>query len=314
MKKLFIYFTFLSAGLSLFSCSPRVLTNVVKTYPASSSPDSVYVFMADDPVPNSAERLGTVQVLDRGTTTRCKFDQVMQLAKEETAKTGGNGLLITDHKEPSIWGSSCHQIAGLMLRLSDMTVDTQSPHPVLEYYTEQKQVYEEMKERSRAPANTLTVSAGYGWITSKTYTPYGTYNSKGGMEWKIEYDHVYGSGLGFGIQYSGFHASFSSDIYMRLTYIAPSFIARFKANSWVFKFGVGIGYFGYNDSGAYNSSNIGMSTDAAAEYMLSPHFGLGVSLSTITGRTSGPYDSQLPDGEISGVRRINLQGGLRYYF
>ena len=47
------------------------------------------------------------------------YEQVVALAKLETAKNGGNALALTDHRKPSLLGSSCHQIAGDMLWIGD---------------------------------------------------------------------------------------------------------------------------------------------------------------------------------------------------
>ena len=56
-------------------------------------------------VPNTAETIGRVSVVDRGTSTNCRYDQVLHLAQEATGKIGGNGLAITNHQKPSFWGS-----------------------------------------------------------------------------------------------------------------------------------------------------------------------------------------------------------------
>ena len=103
--------------LLFVSCSPKVVTALAKTYPEVVLPDSVIVIEMGETVPNSAEAIGRVSVVDRGFSTQCKYHQVVYLAKEATGKAGGNGLVITNHMEPSFWGSSCHQISGLMLHL-----------------------------------------------------------------------------------------------------------------------------------------------------------------------------------------------------
>mgnify|MGYP000976502267 CR=1 FL=1 len=109
-----------TAMLLLTSCSPKVVTHIVRTYPNPVPADSVYVIEPGDTVPNTAETLGSVSVVDRGTSRNCRYDQVLRLAQEATGKNGGNGLAITEHVKPSFWGSSCHQINALMLRLTDM--------------------------------------------------------------------------------------------------------------------------------------------------------------------------------------------------
>ena len=70
-------------------------------------------------MPETAERIGSVQVVDGGASTKCNYEQVVALAKLETAKNGGNALALMDHRKPSLLGSSCHQIAGDMLWIGD---------------------------------------------------------------------------------------------------------------------------------------------------------------------------------------------------
>ena len=60
-------------------------------------------------------------------STKCNYDQVVWLAKQETAKAGGNALALTDHRKPSLLGSSCHQIAGSMLLVSDTVAFRAAP-------------------------------------------------------------------------------------------------------------------------------------------------------------------------------------------
>ncbi len=55
-------------------------------------------------------------MVDAGLSTRCSYDQVIDLAKKKTAENGGNALALTQHRRPSMW-SSCHQISGNMLFL-----------------------------------------------------------------------------------------------------------------------------------------------------------------------------------------------------
>ena len=304
-------------SLLLSSCSPRVITSVTKNYPPLSA-DSVLVFLPGEPVPNEAEEIGTVAVVDRGTTTKCSYNYVVKLAREETAKNGGNGLWITDHSEPSVWRSSCHQISGKMLYLTDISIDPSAPNPLVEkekaLRQTQMQLQREAQQKMQAPNNTIIADVGYGWILSKIYTPLNEYKGKGGMQWRLVYEHVFRGGLGFGLEYSDFSTDFPEGGTLSQTYIGPSFIGRFKSDKWLFKTGVGIGYFGYKEKGAYSTSSVGFSVALGAEYMLTPNIGLGVSLNTQSANLKQPEGTQLPDGMHGGMYKLDLQGGLRVYF
>lgn len=297
----------------LSSCSPRILTNVMVIY-RPVPVDSVRVFMPGEVVPNSAERIGEVAIVDRGTTTKCSYEYVVQQAREETARNGGNGLLITEHVTPSVWRSSCHQIAGWMLYLKDLEIDSSVPNTLMESLEETRQGYEKQRERGKVPRNTINVDFGYGWITSKIYTPSGVYKSKGGLEWKIEYDHVFRGGIGFGLQYMGYKTDFPYGESLNLTYIGPSFVGRHRTANWLFKYGIGAGYFGYNDNNRYKTSSVGFSVNLGLEYMFTPNLGLAVSFNTHSARLKSPEGTELPEDEVSGIAKIGLQGGLRVYF
>ena len=122
LSVLLVSFLFLMTG-----CAPKVITNISKSYPASVTADKVRLYELGEAVPASAERIGNVSVVDNGVSTKCNYDQVVWLAKQETAKAGGNALALTDHRKPSLLGSSCHQIAGSMLLVSDTAAFRAAP-------------------------------------------------------------------------------------------------------------------------------------------------------------------------------------------
>lgn len=122
LSVLLVSFLFLMTG-----CAPKVITNISKSYPASVTADKVRLYELGEAVPASAERIGNVSVVDNGVSTKCNYDQVVWLAKQETAKAGGNALALTDHRKPSLLGSSCHQIAGSMLLVSDTVAFRAAP-------------------------------------------------------------------------------------------------------------------------------------------------------------------------------------------
>jgi len=286
----------------------------MKTYPDIVAVDSVIVFEPGDNVPTSAEVLGNVAVVDKGNTTKCKYDYVLELAKTETSKVGGNGLAIVEHITPSFWGSSCHQIRGVMLHLTDMEIDDNSTPLNNSMAITNNKFIEEQAEEHRAPKNTITVSMGYGVITSKIYNYSNgeVYNSKGGLDWRIQYERIYNKGIGFGLMYSGFKTSFPDiEGNVMLSYFAPSFVGAYKTKAWILRYGLGIGYFHYNEK-FYSTGGVGFNYDLSAEYMISENIGLGFTMSGIS--SSLNQDIDLPGNERHGINRINFLGGLRFYF
>ena len=79
----------------------------------------VAVYGIGEVVPENAEVIGNVSVLDGGFTTHCDWETVLETAKQEVRAAGGNGIEIVQHSYPGQNGSNCHQIAAYMLNISD---------------------------------------------------------------------------------------------------------------------------------------------------------------------------------------------------
>lgn len=298
--------------LLLSACSPKVITKIVKTYPESVYADSVHVIEPGEVISHAGDTIGHVSVVDRGFTTKCQYDYVLRLAQEATAKNGGNGLAIIDHRKPSVW-SSCHQISGLMLYLSDREVDTLKVNAgqmmgEITPLDPIKRLFE-----YRVPANSFEASIGYGWITSKLYDVDGReLDSKGGMEWKLAYRHLWKNGWGAGLLYSGYKKSFvGGDI--NLSYIAPECSWGARSKKWILRGGIGAGLFVYHEPG-YSVSSLGIHVSFNVEYMVADHWGLGFSANTVSASLPKQDNVVLKDNERNGIARLNILGGVHYYF
>lgn len=104
----------------LYSCSPKIATNLSKKYPALDYKQDVLVIGLQQPKPKEAEVLGEIKIGDSGFTTDCDYETVIESAKMEARKVGGNAIKITKHKQPSTFGSTCHRITAEILRLPDV--------------------------------------------------------------------------------------------------------------------------------------------------------------------------------------------------
>lgn len=312
-------------GIILFliiGCSPRITTRLTKVYPPIISSENVTVYKIGDTIPEQTDPIGYITVDDKNGV--CNKDKnVLQIACEETARNGGDGLLIT-RTEQTTEGNNLRKMEGIMLRLHLEKENLTPPLLISEYRRMQKIAEEEWMRRYGAPSNTFSVSIGPGIIYSKIYSATKTYRHKTGLDWKLEYNRVSRKGFGFGLLYSGFYTQFpdehftvgnrTKEAYMLLTYIAPAFVGRFKINDWILKFGIGLGYAGYNDGGLEILSGIGFHTDFGFECKLSKYIGLGIGMSAI--------DFIMPDqewvnydkDERSGITRWNIQAAIHYYF
>ncbi|MDC7217994.1 MAG: hypothetical protein PQJ28_03120 [Spirochaetales bacterium] len=70
-------------------------------------------------IPEAAIQLGEIKIGDTGFSTNCTWEVVIEKAKEEARKAGGNAIKITEHRPPSVMGSSCHRIKAAILKLED---------------------------------------------------------------------------------------------------------------------------------------------------------------------------------------------------
>lgn len=121
MKKILLLFAMFTL---LASCDTKKMTNVL-VYRAPIS-ETVEVKGVGESIPENATFLGSVSVGEKGATkTRnCTYQAVINDAMHLTRTMGGNLMVITEHKEPHTYGSTCHQIAANVYY-----VDRNSPKP-----------------------------------------------------------------------------------------------------------------------------------------------------------------------------------------
>lgn len=311
LSVLFVSFLFLMTG-----CAPKVITNISKSYPASVTADKVRLYELGEAVPSSAERIGNVSVVDNGVSTKCNYDQVVWLAKQETAKAGGNALALTDHRKPSLLGSSCHQIAGSMLLVSDTAAFRAAPLSKALDLEEEAVV-----EKSSFEHNTIYANIGYAFVTSKFYLPPGgSGHPKNGLDWQVGYDWISRSGFGAGLLYSGYKSSYiysGIDINVGLTYVAPQFVMKQIINRWIVEEKIGIGYFSYRESArgiSESLSGVGYNFSLGAEYLLSKHVGVGLNIGYVGGSLPKQENVSYDKGDYSGLFRLTFDAGVRFHF
>lgn len=271
------------------------------------------------------EYIGIVKVTDGGFATNCGLDRVVEIAKKKTADCGGNILQLTEHKLPSVWGSSCHRIEGRMLWMAD-TVRWDSAHNAEPMVTVINNTSTERirksKQTNKVATNTLYGSIGTGWITSKIYMPENTNGSiRTGLDWTLGYDWISKDNWGLGAKYSGYHSSCTikdNNLGVTMTYIAPQVVYKSAYKNWIFEEHFGLGYFSYHESIAFlggTTSGLGYNFDLGAEYLISKDFGLCANLGYIGSRLSG-MDKYLPEDShtFGGIFRINLMAGIKMHF
>ena len=318
---------------TLFSCSPKIVLNKIQEYPSLSQEDTIMIVNEGEKVPVAATLIGQVAILDRSFTIRCRYDQVLKIAKEETRKAGGDILQITDHLLPGV-ASSCHQISGNILKsgISDSTYNTQTTF----YNYSVNNVLN--KVRPLPPRVDFSFNVGYGWLP-KTEGLTGTdkqFDDKltSGLAWDLAFHH-YIKNFGWVIFYSGY----SSDSYYEKTnmdhnvlfsYIAPLFCTKYSFNKkWMINGEVGVGYLKFSDKissgiekGKTYVSTVGFNYGIGIEYKLNKHMGIGISFNEIVGSAFLKNIKMenvhsiiaYNDYDRINLNRFNLLGGIRFYF
>lgn len=316
MKILNLLFVFFLPFI-LGSCAPKVLTDIVKKYPSRVVVDSVRLYEVGQEVPESAELIGSVKVVDSGASTKCNYDQVVALAKQETSKNGGNALALVEHRKPTLLGSSCHQIAGNMLWIDTPDLETGGISAL------STPVYDDNAITSKKPFlhSTIYANIGYAFMTNKFYLPQGASgNPKQGIDWQLGYDWVSRSGFGAGLMYAGYKSSYtysSMDVNVGLVYVAPQFVMKQKAGRWGIEEKFGLGYFKYHESAkgiSASLSGFGYNFLFGAEYYLSEHVGIGANLGYIGSSLPKQDNIDYKDGEHSGIFRFHVDMGIRFHF
>ena len=311
-------FLILFLPICLGGCAPKVITHIERSYSPRVTAEEVLLYGVGQTVPESAELIGTVKVVDSGASTKCNYDQVVALAKQTTSKSGGNALALTDHREPSLLGSSCHQIAGNMLWIDDATNLEAEIAPLVSPSGRDNNAG---VSKSSFHHSTIYANIGYAFMTNKFYLPNGASgHPRKGMDWQVGYDWVSRSGFGAGLRYSGYKASYSYshvDVNVGLAYIAPQFVMKQKVGRWGIEEKFGIGYFKYRESAkgvSESLSGFGYNFLVGAEYYLSDHIGIGANLGYIGSSLPKQDNIDYKDGEHSGIFRLHLDAGIRFHF
>ena len=162
--------------------------------------------------------------------------------------------------------------------------------------------------------HTFFANAGYTAILSTIYlreSSSGSLNE--GLEITAGYNWTSRRGLGVGVVYSGGFISARRGGFertSRIHYIAPEFVARQRVGRrWLFRESAGIGY-GLTGS----RGGVGIHESVSAEFMLTRFLGLGV---TVGGQWLIVDSPDVDDGaelNLAGIFRVQLGGGIRFYF
>lgn len=334
------FFVFGCVSFFIAGCSPKVMTEVVKSYPVTRAYD-VRLFEAKDTLPSVAEVLGHASV-EKGTES-----DVETMVKVETAKVGGNAFAVKE-KSSSFMGRSC-RMDGYMLRFPGTRLEVDLALGGLaanRFWTDTG--HEVVQDEEKDGTSTLYLNAGGGFLTSELRTPGGVGvwgHPRRGTEVQAGWDWVGQRGLGGGLFFSAYHSRAygiesplelaDERFHMNFFYIGPEFVARlFFSDYWSVKTGLGLGAF-FSREKVRGNSRLDYGLDGwgghfqlGLEYRLAEHVGVGVNGGYVLGWFPGKDfareffsgdglgelgDSGKHEG-LDGCFHFFVTGGLRFYF
>ena len=310
---------------SMASCSPKVITDISQQMPATDASE-VRVYDEDAIVPNTAQVIGQVRVTDSGfcPTKRCKYPIVLDIAKQETAKAGGNALFVRLHQQPD-GHSTCHRITCDMLHLTDTIVDPTQANPLMEKVAmEEKAFYDKMDKGYKLrqmPLNSIRIKGGFTFVTSRLFSDDDEMSSPWGYGFGIDYTHLWKTKTSSNErpQYIGFtltaqYKAASQGYEIDTSFFGAGFTWASKTNKgFAWHTTVGLGYAYSTDLDLYlDNGGLGIFGTVGFDYMLTKHLGIGISLNPLVCFYSKPdfYDKT----DFYGVAHYDVNLGLSWHF
>ena len=299
-------------GVTLLTgCVPQVIADMDTAEFEPVEPSTVRVFRHQDEVPEDAVAIGRMEM-------RSRDPQTIKAALIETARNGGNGLLLANHLTANgYWGGS-------ILHIEQSVADTLTTG-----MTAKKawaSISKQMKATGQASYlhrenNIVRLNIGPSLLTSSTtiYTSAANkndYSSKIGWEAAVDYFHLWNSGMGMGVNYLHNLTYFDEGLIMHHDYLGPCF-AFFTGEKVRFNYLLGCGVFHYSEGGQLagpSSTRFGMLSRLGVEFMTDENTAIGLQWGGLICEMEKPKGFQLDKNEMYGIKRTSLQISITYYF
>ncbi len=315
---------FLSCFL-IFSCAPSISTQINSRKPALLENQNVTVFNENDVFPTNSIILGTVRLGDSGLTINCDFETMINIAKSEARKAGGNAIKITEHILPNFFGSSCHRIQANILDISQNVVKDTFNIKKIDTINNVKPISNNVsvtQTKDRLTRFILSSSFGYGYRVAKLPSSFNSFEQDyfGGLKSGYNYDlSIYyrfksRSSYAFGLKYNVFNASnsannvdvvnkktgimqngsISDNITITLTGLSYIFDFRNPNSKHEFFSELALGLLAYknnskivNDNYTITSSTFGSFIGLGYNYRAAKNFSIGPQISYVNGNLTG---------------------------
>ena len=172
----------------------------------------------------------------------------------------------------------------------------------------------------RVPKNVIKLNVGPSLVCSDVQTANRLYEYKMGLDYGIEYQHLWRSGFGAGATFYLFNAPFGRDLDMEIKYMGPavSYSGYLDDKELVrgeFVFGLGCGIL--KEKGLQETNT---ETDFAAmigmglEYAVAKHIAFGVQCNWNPLFMFEPKGYYFKKEDLYGIERVSILAGVRVYF
>lgn len=336
---LFFYILFL-----LSSCTPKITTSLIKKEKPLSETAIIVVYDKNDMLPVATEKIGVTRVSDNMSTAEFDYNSMVELAKLEASKAGGNAIKINKHHVPNLLIPS-HYVYADILKVDTINVNQRLIQKSKESYI--KIPYSHWR---------FALNGGYAYNLGKdapaSDSRIQTYNNRmrSFLNFGAELNYFFVSGqAGIGINYEAVSSQNSlsgvthlndgqifSNNYLNdnlnIQYLGPMYttISRRIKNNGVkdaLIISVGMGNLSYSDSKMVDLNNYKITGSTLGTYysigydrFISKNMALGMQLSYISGLLS-EYDRfdgtstthvQLDKNSYQSLSHISLTVGLRF--
>jgi len=328
----------------LSSCTPIITTSFIKKEKPLPKTSIVVVFDKKDKLPVKTEKLGVTRVNDNFSTAQFDYNSVIEIAKLEASKAGGNAIRIIKHQTPQLLNNG-HEVYAEILKIDTSIVNQRFNQKGKEFYI-----------KISYPHWRLALNGGYAYNLGKEASTFDTriqnYNNqiKSGLNFGAEINYFFVNGqMGLGINYenvtsqnslSGVTYLNSDQVFtnnklsdnLNLQYIGPMYtgISRHIKNDKVIDaliVNVGMGNLSYTDTKIVDLRNYKITGSSLGTYysigydrFISKNMALGVQLSLITGLLTN-YDRfdgastthfQFDKNSYQSLSHVSLTVGLRF--
>ena len=161
MSKIIVLFLL---NLFAFSCSPKIQTTIITKQNALPENDYVLVIDQSDVFMNDGIKIGTIKSSDKGFSSNCSYDAIIENFKNICRQNGANILNIIEHKLPDQW-SSCDRVEAIIYKVPDYKVHEKE----IEWSKDRKLTWNDFKGKSSSdPSNNAGAESncGFGFKTN----------------------------------------------------------------------------------------------------------------------------------------------------